>query len=124
MANLHHPSILGQKPKAPFDLSKFFEMTLPEILQMRSRWIGDLTYRVGFWISGPEGGAWTIDLKDKTCEKLVDPQSLDAVVCTSQADFELLTEGRLNIADATANGRLSIGGSSDAVLAIASLIAL
>ena len=72
-------------------------------------------------IGGDDGGDWTIDLKAAEVRRGI-PAKPDVVLEMMDEDFTAMTKGKLDVGQATMEGRIRISGSPDLVISLGRLI--
>lgn len=86
----------------------FFGVLCPRVLTARAEAARAIGGSCGFVISGPNGGAWRLDLTGASVE--ASQRAADVVVKMSEADLTALLKGALDIPRARREGRLVIDG--------------
>ena len=88
-----------------------FERTMPERLKNKPDVVSKINAVYQFNISGPNGGAWSVDCTKPGGE--VTPGQTDGAKCTvsaNDADFLNIVNGKLNPQMAFMSGKLKIQG--------------
>ncbi len=90
--------------------SEFFEKTLPEKFDPAKA--GDLNAVIQMNLTGPNGGDWTITVKDQkiVIKKANDPSPAISVKM-ADTDFVDLINGKLNAVSAFMSGKIQFKGS-------------
>lgn len=72
-------------------------------------------------LGGDEGGEWTVDLKNVEVRRGT-VENPDVVLEMMDEDFSAMTRGKLDVGQATMEGRIRISGSPDLVISLGRLI--
>ncbi len=97
------------------------EEALPKALkafEKQAKAIG-ATYVIN--IGGDDGGEWTVDLKAVEVRRGA-AANPDVVLEMMDKDFSAMTRGKLDVGQATMEGRIRISGSPDLVISLGRLI--
>ncbi|MBI5493648.1 MAG: SCP2 sterol-binding domain-containing protein [Deltaproteobacteria bacterium] len=97
------------------------EEALPKALKANEKAAKSIGATFLINIGGDDGGEWTVDLK-KVEVRRGGAKNPDVILEMMDNDFSAMTRGKLDVGQATREGRIRISGSPDLVVSLGHLI--
>jgi len=97
------------------------EEALPRALKASEKQARTIGKTVVINLGGDDGGEWTVDLKNVEVRRGATANP-DVVLEMMDADFSAMTRGKLDVGQATREGRIRISGDPSVVVQLGHLI--
>jgi putative sterol carrier protein len=103
-------------------VQEIFSVHFPRQLEKHSDRLPQVRANYKFIVTGSGGGTWTINLKEDQKSVEAGNGEADCTIMVSSADLVEMVSGKLNVANATMDGRLRVAGDTRLALALGPLL--
>jgi putative sterol carrier protein len=101
--------------------AQVLEEALPRALRASEKKARSIGATYLFNLAGDEGGEWTVDLRNVEVRRgtIHNP---DVILEMTDEDFSAMTRGKLDVGQATREGRIRIAGNAELIVQLGELI--